>query len=117
FEQGITAEEIEGTSAPLLLATRRVVGDDGTYVSTREIADEYGIDLDLLQRVQRAIGLARVDDPDAAVHMRADGEAAAYAQRFVDLGLNPEQIVLVVRVLADGLSHAAEVMRYGALSA
>jgi adenylate cyclase len=70
----------------------------------------------LLQRVQRAIGLARVDDPDAAVHMRADGEAAAYAQRFVELGLNPDQVVLVVRVLAEGLSRAAEVMRYTALS-
>jgi adenylate cyclase len=67
--------------------------------------------------VQRAIGLARVDDPDAVVHMRADGEAAAYAQRFVELGLDPDQIVLVVRVLAEGLAHAAEVMRYTALAA
>ena len=49
--------------------------------------------------------------------MRADGEAAAYAQRFVELGLDPDQVVLVVRVLAEGLSHAAEVMRYTALSA
>ncbi len=38
FDQGITAEEIQGASAPLLLATRRVIGDDGTYVSTREIS-------------------------------------------------------------------------------
>lgn len=67
--------------------------------------------------MQRAIGLARVDDPDAAVHMRADGEAAATAQRFVELGLNPDQVVMVVRVLAEGLSHAAEAMRYTALSA
>ena len=62
LEQGITVEEIRGTSAPLLLATRRLIGDDGTYVSTREVALTYGIDLDLLQRVQRAIGLARIDD-------------------------------------------------------
>ena len=67
--------------------------------------------------MQRAIGLVRVDDPDAVVHMRADGEAAAYAQRFVELGLDPDQVVLVVRVLAEGLSRAAEVMRYTALSA
>ena len=40
-----------------------------------------------------------------------------YAQRFVELGLDPEQVVLVVRVLAEGLSRAAEVMRYTALSA
>jgi adenylate cyclase len=117
LEQGITVEEVRAANPPLLLATRHVVGDDGTYVSAREISEEHNIDLMLLQRVQRAIGLARVDDPDAAIHMRADGEAAAYAQRFVELGLNPDQVVLVVRVLAEGLSHAAEVMRYAALAA
>ncbi|OBH01386.1 cyclase [Mycobacterium sp. E2699] len=115
--QGVTADEIRTTSPPLLLATRHLIGDDGTYVSTREIAETYGMDLALLQRVQRAIGLARVDDPDAVVHMRADGEAAAYAQRFVELGLDPDQVLLVVRVLSEGLSNAAEVMRYTALSA
>jgi adenylate cyclase len=117
FEQGITADEIRATNPPLLLATRHLVGDDGTYVSAREISERYGVDLILLQRIQRAIGLARVDDPDAVVHMRADGEAAAYAQRFVELGLDPDQVVHVVRVLAEGLSHAAEVMRYTALAA
>ena len=72
FEQGITMEEIRATNPPLLLATRHIIGDDGTYVSTREISEAHGIDLGLLQRVQRAIGLVRVDDPDAVVHMRAD---------------------------------------------
>lgn len=117
FEQGITAEEIRATNPPLLLATRHIIGDDGTYVSTREISETHGIDLGLLQRVQRAIGLVRVDDPDAVVHMRADGEAAAFSQRFVEVGLDPEHVVLVVRVLAEGLSRTAEVMRYSALSA
>ncbi|MEY8015168.1 adenylate/guanylate cyclase domain-containing protein [Mycobacterium servetii] len=117
LEQGIGADEIRATNPPLLLATRHLIGDDGTYVSAREISERHGIDLTLLQRVQRAIGLARVDDPDAVVHMRADGEAAATAQRFVELGLDPEHVVLVVRVLAEGLSHAAEVMRYSALAA
>ncbi|OBI58831.1 adenylate/guanylate cyclase domain-containing protein [Mycobacterium sp. E796] len=116
LDQGITREEIRSTNPPLLLATRHLIGDDGTYVSTREISETYGVDLALLQQVQRAIGLVRVDDPDAAVHMRADGEAAAFTQRFVELGLDPEQLVLVVRVLAEGLSRAAEVMRYAALS-
>jgi adenylate cyclase len=117
LDQGITADEIRTTNPPLLLATRHLMGDDGSYVSTREISETYGVDLALLQRVQRAIGLVRVDDPDAVVHMRADGEAAAFTQRFVELGLDPEQLVLVVRVLAEGLSRAAEVMRYTALSA
>ena len=116
FEQGITADEIRGAVAPMLLATRRLMGDDGSCVSAREISRSAGIELDLLQRVQRAIGLARVDDPDAAVHLRADGAAAAHAQRFLDLGVDPEQMLQVVRILAEGLSHAAEVMRYTALA-
>jgi adenylate cyclase len=116
FEQGITADEIRNAFAPMLLISRRVMGDDGTYMSAREISESYGVDLELLQRVQRAIGLSRVDDPDAAVHMRADGLAATYAQRFIEMGLNADNIVLVVRVLAEGLAHAAEVMRYSALA-
>ena len=116
LEQGITADEIRATTLPLLLATRRLFGDDGTYVSAREISESHGMDLEFLQRIQRASGLVAVDDPDAAVHMRADGEASAYAQRFVELGLDPDQVVLVMRVLADGLSNVAEVMRYTALS-
>ncbi|MDI3315508.1 MAG: adenylate/guanylate cyclase domain-containing protein [Mycobacterium sp.] len=117
LQQGFTADQIRGEVVPMLLATRRLMGDDGSYVSAREISESAGIDLDLLQRVQRAIGLARVDDPDMAVHMRADGVAAAHAQRFVEVGLDPEQVLLVVRVLAEGLSRAAEVMRHSAMAA
>ena len=117
LEQGITAEEIRASPVPMLVASRRLIGDDGNYVSTREISEANGIDIELLQRVQRAIGLVRVDDPDAAIHLRADGAAAAHAKDFLDLGIEPDQIVQVVRVLAEGLSHAAEVMRYTALSA
>jgi adenylate cyclase len=116
FEQGITANEIRSSPVPMLMASRRLMGDDGNYVSTRDISEAAGIDLDLLQRVQRAIGLVRVDDPDAAVHLRADGAAATHAKEFIALGIEPDQVVQVVRVLAEGLSHAAEVMRYSALS-
>ncbi|MFZ3307449.1 MAG: adenylate/guanylate cyclase domain-containing protein [Mycobacterium sp.] len=116
LEQGITADEIRAAPVPMLVASRRLMGDDGDYVSTREISEGAGIDLDLLQRVQRAIGLVRVDDPDAAAHLRADGTAAAHAKDFLELGIHPDQVVQVVRGLAEGLSHAAEVMRYTALS-
>jgi adenylate cyclase len=116
LEQGVTAEEIRASSVPMLVGSRRLIGDDGDFVSTREISEETGLELELLQRIQRAIGLVRVDDPDAAVHLRADVAAAAHAKEFLDLGIQPDQVVQVVRVLAEGLSHAAEVMRYTALS-
>lgn len=115
--RGFTAAEVRDATSPMLLASRRHVGDDGVYVSARETSEKFGIDLDLLQRVQRAMGLSRVDDPDAAVHLRTDAEAAAHAQRFIDFGLDADQVVQVVRVLSEGLAKAAEVMRYTAFAA
>ncbi|MBV9091226.1 MAG: adenylate/guanylate cyclase domain-containing protein [Mycobacteriaceae bacterium] len=117
LERGFTVEQIRGAFAPMLLPARRVMGDSGSYVSAREIAESNEIQLELLQRLQRAVGLPRVDDPEAAVHMRADGEAAARAKEFIDAGLDPEHVVSVVRVLADGLARAAETMRRTALAA
>lgn len=117
LDRGITEDQIRGATAPMLLASRRVIGDDGSYVSARQISDETGVELGLLQRLQRAMGLATVDDPDAAVLLRADAEAAAFALRFVDIGIAPDEIVLIARVLAEGLARAAEVMRLAALAA
>jgi adenylate cyclase len=117
LERGFTVEEIRGSLAPILLPASRIVGNDGVYLSSRQISEETGIDLDLLQRLQRAVGLPRVDDPDAPVNLRADGMAAVRAKSFIDLGLDPEQVVGVARVLSDGLAHAAEVMRHAVLNA
>jgi adenylate cyclase len=62
------------------------------------------------------MGLPRVDDPDAAVYIRADAEAAAFAQKFIEVGFEPDQLVQITRMLAEGLSSVAEVMRYAALA-
>lgn len=117
LDGGFTVEQIRDSFSPMLLASQRILGDDGTFVSAREISEQNGIDIDLLQRLQRAVGLPRVEDPDAAVLMRVDGEAFAYAKKFRELGFAPDQIVLVVQVLAEGLTRAADVMRYAALAA
>ncbi|MET0456438.1 MAG: adenylate/guanylate cyclase domain-containing protein [Mycobacterium sp.] len=115
--EGFTAERIAESFSPMLLATRRALGDDGALMSAREISEESGLDMALLERVMRAVGLPRVDDPDDPVLLRSDGDAFAYAQKFIELGFDADQIVLVVQVLAEGLIRAAEVMRYAALAA
>jgi adenylate cyclase len=115
--EGSSVEQIRDSFSPMLLASRRILGDDGTLVSAREISEQNGIDIDLLQRLQRAVGLPRVEDPDSAVLTRVDENAFAYANRFAELGITPDQIVLVVQVLAEGLARAADVMRNAALAA
>jgi adenylate cyclase len=116
IERGFTLDQIRvSVAAPLLLPAHRVLQDDGVYVSAREICESTGIELGVLQRLHRAIGLPRIDDPDAAVLSRADGEAVARAKFFLDLGVDPDETVAVMRVLMDGLSHAAAMMREAAL--
>ncbi|MGV0991184.1 MAG: adenylate/guanylate cyclase domain-containing protein [Mycobacterium sp.] len=115
--QGITVEKIQESFAPMLLPARRAIGDDGTYVSARQISEQVGIDLEQLLRFARASGLPQIDDPDAELFMRPDGEAMLHIKRFLDVGIDPDHLLTVVRVLAEGLSNAAEVMRSAALAA
>ncbi len=117
LERGFTVAEIRDSVQPMLLASRRFFDEDGSLLSARQISEQTGLDLELLERLQRASGLPRMDDPDAAVYLKTDGEVAGYAKAFLDLGFTPDQIVLVVQVLAEGLTRATEVMRYTALAA
>jgi adenylate cyclase len=112
LNQGITADEIRASVAPMLLPSRRTLGDDGTRLSAREISERTGLEINQLMRFQRASGLATVDDPDAPVFLRPDAETVVHIKRFLDLGFDPDQLLIVVRVLAEGLSRAAEAMRY-----
>lgn len=117
MDQGVGVEEIGQSFAPMLLPARRALGDDGYYVSARQMSEETGIDLDQLTRFQRAAGLPQVDDSDAPVFLRTDAITAVHIRRFLDLGINPDDMLSVVRVLADGLSRAADEMRSAALRA
>jgi adenylate cyclase len=85
LDRGFSMEQIRASrAAPMLLPSYRVLGDDGTYVSARQICESTGIELDLLQRLQRAAGLPRIENPDAPVLLRADAETAARAKSLVD---------------------------------
>ena len=116
LDKGYTLDEISHSWAPMVLASRRLIGDDGSYVSTRDIGEKFGLDLDVVQRVQRAIGLPTVDDPDDAVYLRADGDAVGHTAKFLALGFDEEQLLQVTRTLAEGLANVAEMMRYTALA-
>jgi adenylate cyclase len=115
--RGFTVEQIRAEVAPMLLPAGRIVGDDGVHVSARQICEETGIDLELLEAIQRALGLPRAEGPDAVVHLRADSEAAARARVFIDMGLSREQVITVSRVLGHGLAQTAEAMRQVVLEA
>jgi len=115
--RGFDVDQIRGEFSPMLLPAIRLIGDDGVLVSPREISESSGVSLELLQRLHRAAGLVGADDPDARLQSRADAESVVAAARLVDVGLDPQQVVLIVRMLMDGLTGAAVSMRQAALHA
>lgn len=115
--QGFNVEQIRAEVAPLMLPAHRALGNDGDYVSAREISEVHRIDTEQLQRIVRALGLPRVDDPEAVALLRADAEAAVHQQRLVDVGLDPDQVALLIRRLTEGLSRAVPAFRYSTMSA
>jgi adenylate cyclase len=114
LDHGFDVDQVRNTPSPILLPANRVYGDDGTLVSARTVADSSGAPLDLISRLHRAVGLARVD-PDKAIYARADAESILPAKALVDFGIDPEQVILVVRLLMEGLTRAAVAMRQGGL--
>ena len=116
LEQGFGVEQIRNELAPMLLPARRALGYDGSRVSAREMSEAHGIDLDLLRSLTQALGLPKAIDPDAPLYVRADAETAVRPQQLIDMGLDADRVILIVRRLAEGLSRAVPAMQYGAMS-
>lgn len=114
-DRGFRLDQIRKSLSPMMLAANRIIGDDGTTISAREVADTSGLPLELIQRLHLAAGLARADDPEETQHSRADAESILPAAALVALGFDPEQVALVVRLLVDGLTRVAAAMRQAGL--
>ncbi len=115
--RGFEADQIRGAFSPMLLPANRMIGDDGSWVSPREVSEASGVSLELLQQLHRAAGLVYADDPDARLQSRADAESVVAAARLVDLGLDPVQVVLIVQLMMDSLAGVAVAMRQAGLQA
>lgn len=115
--RGFDVEQIRREFSPMLLPAIRMIGDDGTLASPREVAESSGVSLELVQRLHSAVGLVRAEDPDARLLSRADAESVLGAARLVDIGFDPAQLALIVRLLMDGLTGVGVMMRQAALHA
>lgn len=115
LQQGFDQSCIARATSPLLLPANRVFGDDGSMASAQEIADTSGVPVDLIMRLHQALGLSRTNDPHEVLHSRADVEAVLPAASLIELGIDAEQVIIVIRLLMAGLTQAAVAMRYGGL--
>jgi len=69
-----------------MLASNRVIGDDGTTVTARQVAEDNGLPLELVKRRHRAARLASAKDSEETQHSRADAESILPAAALVAFG-------------------------------
>ncbi len=94
----------------MFLPVERALREEPRY-SAREIAEQSGIEYELLTSQWRALGLATTP-PDDVAYGERDLEAAKRIKQFLDAGVSPDGIVDMARVLGQSLARAAEASRF-----
>lgn len=94
----------------VLAAAGRDLGTGEVY-SANDIAGLTGLDPEVLSDLVRAAGLPAPPDFDAIQFGETHLEVAQAIKRFLDAGLQREQLLNMARVLGRGLSQAADLMR------
>jgi adenylate cyclase len=86
-----------------MLPVERVLAPEDAHLTAYDVAEGAGLDIDLLDRMWRALGLPLVDRGEPAYTDR-DLEAARSAKLFLDAGISPEAVLEVTRVLGTHVS-------------
>lgn len=111
--EGVPLEElreaVEGGRLALLPVERAIAGGGPRY-TPREIADEVGLDLDVLQRVSTAFGIP-YPNPDERALTAVDLEAARRVKAFYDAGLPEDGMLQVARTVGMATARIAEANR------
>lgn len=94
----------------VLAASGRALGTGERY-SAADVERRTGLDAVLWADLLRAAGLPAPLDTEAVQYGETHLEAARSIKRFVDAGVQPEQLLNLARVLGRGLAQTADLMR------
>jgi adenylate cyclase len=99
-------EATAGQRLPMLPIERVLEGGAGDRFTAAEVAEKSEVDGEFLDRVWRALGMAR-SEADAKVFTEADLEAARRMKTFREIGLPDDQLIEITRVLSRSMATVA----------
>ena len=109
-DDGVSVEELrdaaEAGRLALLPVERTLLGEGPRYTSG-DVAKESGVDLEVLKRWNRALGIPN-PEPDDEVLGETDLEAAKQLKAFRDLGLPEDEMMQVARTIGMAMSRIAQ---------
>ena len=110
--QGVTVEEIRRAIAEdrlTLLPVERVFGRDAPTLSAYDVARSSELDVEFLERLWQALGLATPDFSEVAF-TEDDVQAARLVKTFMEAGVPQEAVLQVSRTLGRGMASLAGVV-------
>ena len=114
LDRGFSVEQIRAAITPILLPANRVMGTTESRLPAGTLR-RHRRECRTAATTSPRGGTRPVDDPALAVQPRADAESVLRAAQLWKLASTPEQMVLILRLLMDGLTQAAVAMRQTAL--
>jgi adenylate cyclase len=112
-DAGVPLEELKRAveeNRLVLLPVERVFDSGTESYTSRQIAEEAGLEHDFLLRLLRALG-APIPEDDEAVYSEADLEAARRAKIFLDAGLPKEGVLESSRLIGISMANLADANR------
>lgn len=110
---GVELDELKLASEEQRLAlvpVERILDGGPARYTAEEIARRTGLEMELLQRLWRALGMA-LADPSEPAYNDSDLEAAERVKAFRDAGLDDDAILEISRVTARGMLPVAATIR------
>lgn len=113
-DDGVELEElrtaVQEDRLALLPIERVLEGDPGERMTGAEIAEKSGLDVEMLLRQRRALGLSAVD-PDEPIFGPDDLEAAKRVKAFRDAGMPDDAMLEMARVIGMSIAQIAAANR------
>ncbi len=109
-DDGISLEELRDAVEAgrlALLPVERTLSGDGERYTSNAVSEESGVEVEVLQRWNRALGIPN-PDPDDEVLGETDLDAARQLKGFRDLGLPEEEMLQVARTIGMAMARIAQ---------
>ncbi len=90
----------------VLLPVERVLAGEGERYTQEELAEKSGLDLELLKRIWRALGMAQPAE-DRKIFTNYDLEAAKDSKAFLDAGIPEDELLQLSRSMGQSMSSVA----------
>jgi adenylate cyclase len=90
----------------VLLPIERVLAGDGKRYTQKEVAEKSGVELALLKRIWRSLGMAEPPE-DRSIFTKEDVEAAKASKEFLDAGIPESELLQMTRQMSQSMGGVA----------